>query len=571
MTNPDLQTLLNHCKWLVHRKSVIEPAEIPFLLSAEFRDTYPTLSRLLDRARVSHWKIDGQAHRLFAWTDYKGEAFGWLNVLEPESAWKPGLIAPHRLLLREVGGIREQFFSFNHSSDPFFSSMAGSFTGSACPPACDYWGGSYDEYCYVNDRAPVDIRAWIAFSYAGNGDFIAYNPADERVYIFAHDYGFGFEGITPLEGQPECTLYTIDGVTSFVDYVENLAEAWYGQISSRVFSPLQHVPPLPAAPNYQGVAGPLVIKRALCLGLVDEEWAQKLLETDEILHLEEADLKWLIGFGPLLISTTHRFATKYRNDPEALDYLRQSLRQLRVSPAFSRMVANSSDLAEADAQKTRTLDNNRLPALCFKNELELEDESRFGEILSHATFLSLHCKTLKINAQSAVRRFTGEGLAAIYLFDRRQQVVWVFSMEFDDLMSGQTVTRFALAADQTEPPPPVEISFAPRNDAEEHISSFAIYKTVFTDLAADPKKYAHWLPPETEQNLDSLRVHYSFIRHIVLTTSNGNSLIISQSDKMGAYEVFLNDPERIAGIEQAAADALSPLERVFCAGPNFVS
>lgn len=331
--------------------------------------------------------------------------------------------------------------------------------------------------------------------------------------------------------------------------------------------PLQHVPPLPAAPNYQGVAGPLVIKRALCLGLIDEEWAHKLLETDEILHLEEADLKWLIGFGPLHISATHRFAVKHRGDAEALDYLRQSLRQLRVSPAFSRMVANSSDLAEADAQKTRALDNGRLLALCFKNELELEDESRFGEILSHATFLSLHCKTLRISAKSEHRRFTGEGLAAIYLFDRRQQTTWVFSMVFDDLMSGQTVTRFALAAAQTEPP--VKIGFEPKNDAEEHITSFAIYKTVFTDLASDPKKYAHWLPPETEQNLDSLRVHYSFIRHIVLTTANGNSLIISQSDKMGAYEVFLNDPERIAGIEQAAGDALSPLERVFCAGPHF--
>lgn len=224
-TNSDFQALFLHHPWLTNSRYTITPFDLPFALSQIFRDTFPSMAALLDRARVSHLDINGQMHRLFVWENSSGHSIGWLSVLEQETAYTIPLIEKHRLLLSQVGGIRKWFHIYE-GDYPFFVSMSFWFTGSACKPALEGWSDYYQTSCDIEGVTPLDASNWICFAEMGNGDQALYNPANEQVYLFAHDYGFGFSGVLPVKGQPSETFFTIPGASTFVDCVESLAKAW---------------------------------------------------------------------------------------------------------------------------------------------------------------------------------------------------------------------------------------------------------------------------------------------------------------------------------------------------------
>ncbi len=57
-----------------------------------------------------------------------------------------------------------------------------------------------------------------------NGNLTLYHRQSGEVILFAPDHDF--EHVTPLGQSPEYTLYRIDGVPTFSDWVESIAKQW---------------------------------------------------------------------------------------------------------------------------------------------------------------------------------------------------------------------------------------------------------------------------------------------------------------------------------------------------------
>src|SRR5579871_5944162 len=99
--------------WVIRGKSVRvgklgRSAKTWFKPAAAFRDTYPSLTALLGRARVTPVRIGRNDYLLLGWTRRDRCSAGLLCRL-PRKATKPCLHGDHVLLLTSFGGITERW------------------------------------------------------------------------------------------------------------------------------------------------------------------------------------------------------------------------------------------------------------------------------------------------------------------------------------------------------------------------------------------------------------------------------------------------------------------------------
>jgi hypothetical protein len=218
----DFESFKNNNRSLFFKIKEYKYSEGQLDLDSEFKTVFKCLSNLLQQARVLDIRLDSNMYKLLSWTDKEAlEPYGILVKFEDINA-NFNLIYGHKLLLKNMGGIYETY----NQRDEFYIAINQNFIFLQS----EYRQGLYDDrmiyedLCRSQGAKPVDTENWIMFALEANGNRTFYDPVTEKVFLWAPDHNFNF--ITPLLGQPEYTLYTINGINTFTDYVETLAQQW---------------------------------------------------------------------------------------------------------------------------------------------------------------------------------------------------------------------------------------------------------------------------------------------------------------------------------------------------------
>lgn len=219
MNTPDFIYFKKEIIWFQGPKDIVKtnPTELP--VSDFFINQFPNMNALVQKARMLEIIKNENTYKLLSWDDKNGNPCGWLMQFSENPLIQ--IIEPHQLFVRCLGGIQE---SYNVPPDAFNLNQNYMFS----PRYCQQGIGGLDVYyrwkCETDKKKPIDHRHWISFVGEASGNYTLYDPVTEYVYLFASDHAF--KNISIVEGQPEYTFYTINGVRTFTDYVETLAKQW---------------------------------------------------------------------------------------------------------------------------------------------------------------------------------------------------------------------------------------------------------------------------------------------------------------------------------------------------------
>ena len=212
--------------FLEQRGSFIHPSTITdvleggtFSASDHFNITFPKLSSLLKKARITTLKVQDKPCFLYCWNTLNGNICGWL--CEQEEMPNTQLADEHQLLLSNMGGIKE---SFGLETSYLTLNKNFLFTSSKCVVGVGNFDVMYREICASQQKIPIKTESLLGFAHDVNGAITFYDLLSKKVVLLAGDNDG--VGITLLPNQPEFTFYTIDGVEFFLDYVELLAQIW---------------------------------------------------------------------------------------------------------------------------------------------------------------------------------------------------------------------------------------------------------------------------------------------------------------------------------------------------------
>lgn len=222
----DFETFKTEISWFVKANTEISFLENKeFELSKEFEITFPKLTSLIEKARITHLEINKELYILFAWNNKEEQICGWLNKIENTEKYENIFIDEHILLLKNIGGIKE---SFNQPKYSFSNNQNFMFIGSECKIGI----GDYDDYylmrCKEEGMTQMNYSHLVAFVYEANGSLTLYDPKTKNVLLFSHDHSFDY--VEFLENQPQYTFHSFKKAKTFKEYIEELATQWNEQI-----------------------------------------------------------------------------------------------------------------------------------------------------------------------------------------------------------------------------------------------------------------------------------------------------------------------------------------------------
>ena len=219
--NDDFRIFQNEVSWFIKPASNVELKAGDIRLSIEFEETFPKLTSLIKKARVTIADIDYAEYLLFAWDTEENLVCGWLNEIVKAESHFCEMIPEHALLIRIIGGIRE---AFNQPENSFTNNQNFMFLGTECSRGIGDFNDYYNTMCEEENCTPIDFSNLLVFAEEANGALTIYDPYTKAVLLFSHDHSF--EYVNFIEGQPHYTFHTFKGVNTFVDYVEVLAAQW---------------------------------------------------------------------------------------------------------------------------------------------------------------------------------------------------------------------------------------------------------------------------------------------------------------------------------------------------------
>lgn len=221
--NIDFETFKNDITWFVKPTDKVELLDttLNYSLTKKFQETFPKLTNLIEKSRVLNLTINYQSYRLFSWTNKDNKSFGWLNKIESDKTTDIELIDEHELILQEIGGIQE---SYNQPEPSLTNNQNFLFIKSECSKGIGGWDDYYEMMCEEENKQKIDYKDFVCFVQEANGDVTLYDRNSKEVMLFAHDHCF--DNVEFLENQPEYTFHKINGIKTFVDYVESLATEW---------------------------------------------------------------------------------------------------------------------------------------------------------------------------------------------------------------------------------------------------------------------------------------------------------------------------------------------------------
>lgn len=116
MKYPDFDSFKEHkhgfVKWI--KELEINSGEIQ--LHKHFVDFYPTLTKLIMKARVLDVNIDNVKHKLLSWTTKNDKICGWLCKYQDDYNKNLLLGESHKTLLHCIGGIKKASTALNNLS-----------------------------------------------------------------------------------------------------------------------------------------------------------------------------------------------------------------------------------------------------------------------------------------------------------------------------------------------------------------------------------------------------------------------------------------------------------------------
>lgn len=217
----DFDIFKKEITWFIKPNSDVTFVKQDFRISEEFNNTFPKLSLLIKKARISNIKVDNQDYILFAWNNQENHICGWLNKIENEENEALELINEHQLLLKNIGGIQE---SFNSPENSFCNNQNFMFINSECFKGIGEYEDYYTSACEEENFEKIDFSNFLSFAYEANGALTMYNSSSKEVFLFSHDHSF--DNVSFVKNQPEYTFHSFKNVTTFIDYVEELANQW---------------------------------------------------------------------------------------------------------------------------------------------------------------------------------------------------------------------------------------------------------------------------------------------------------------------------------------------------------
>ena len=226
--NPDFETFKEFDFCFLRETDEIKllDIELGFALTSDFQKTFPKLSEIVKKARILNLEINNQSYKLFSWTNKAEYTLGWLNKIEKNIKPEIELILEHKLLLNEIGGIQESFNGPPKSN--LWNNQRFMFIETECRKYIGGWEEYYRIVCEDNNKTPIDFKKFICFVQEANGSVTLYDKNSKEVMLFAADHNF--YDVKFLENQPKYTFHKINGITTFVDYVERLATEWSNEI-----------------------------------------------------------------------------------------------------------------------------------------------------------------------------------------------------------------------------------------------------------------------------------------------------------------------------------------------------
>lgn len=222
----DFEIFTERTPWFFNDINKIEELGLTQLeLREDFIQTFSNLAELVSKARVTKILLDEEEYLFFAWTTSEDETFGWLTKKEKEEVITLELLDEHKLLLNTIGGICDVL---NDPAESFSNNQTFLFLGSQCTLGLNYWKDSYLETCNEESKKPIDHSQFVTFVEEASGALTMYNKETKEVVLFSPDNCF--ENVRVIEGQPEYTFYEFTNATTFIDYVEELANQWLNEI-----------------------------------------------------------------------------------------------------------------------------------------------------------------------------------------------------------------------------------------------------------------------------------------------------------------------------------------------------
>ncbi len=230
--NQDFKKFNEKVSWFNHKNEFIEVTDdVDLDLTKEFEKTFPSLFYLVSISRKHSIKFKGSKFILYAWDMPSGDICGWLCEIENNQIKKKNILPEHRLILQNIGGIKEYFsgpdsteldgINYNRALTANQNFM---FIESHCENGVGDYQNYYEDRCKEDNCNRMETDDFLVFAVEGNGDKTLYHRITTKVLLLLHDHDFNF--VEPIEGQPESTFYRIKGVSTFFDYIDILAKQW---------------------------------------------------------------------------------------------------------------------------------------------------------------------------------------------------------------------------------------------------------------------------------------------------------------------------------------------------------
>jgi hypothetical protein len=220
----DLQTFQQKAPWLL-KKDAIDEYDIcqRLFLDADFKKKFPKMAFLVNKARIINIKArDARQYQLFSWDSKAGPLCGWLLQKENNADFNIKLSDSHELLLQNIAGIKG---TYNSTDNMFSNNHNFIFLKSECKHGIgSVWNDFYKIRCTQTASKPIIHDNLLVFASEHGNQYTMYHPDNESIIVFMTDPGYTY--LKQIDGQPYATFFTINGVHTFTDYVETLAQQW---------------------------------------------------------------------------------------------------------------------------------------------------------------------------------------------------------------------------------------------------------------------------------------------------------------------------------------------------------
>jgi hypothetical protein len=187
-----------------------------------FDSFFPRLTKLLRLAEATELSFANEPHLMFTW---RGE-ISWLSPMP--SLTPPGHLHPHHAtLLRSFGGIVQRF---NEPATTWLRNHGEVLTEREAARNASF----IEDYAWAFEKSPGYIPIALGDHYSiareARGNTTLCNGQTGKVLLFAPDHQY--KHVTRLADCPENTLYTINRVERFTDWVEAVAQQWLKAVGS---------------------------------------------------------------------------------------------------------------------------------------------------------------------------------------------------------------------------------------------------------------------------------------------------------------------------------------------------